>query len=504
MKSSAAKGGNHVAPGRGEMRQRYGVRSCLVIVTTLALLFGGAGGAAANTELTPAARLVAPFFDISEGRNTFLILTNVSRWVRLDGKTFPCRPVTNTDGGTCGPFGVHLEFYGQSCKRVDIDALLSPGDVDVLDLGSNPAIVGSSGPGGALGSVPLTATGTQSGVAGRGWVDIDVRSGAVVQPNSPGVQANVLMGTVIITDAVADTAIEYPMAPSIGISDHGLLGRIVQRNAAGRATDWTGRYEPFPRRVFVPSFLAEGVETSGEDHRMGFATFLALAAPADGNWDGSGNGEAPGQQIGAPGSPGEPLILTTAIDFDGCESSVSSPFSSHYVNNFLSKFLYSIAPRTLWTATNCTNQVYPGRDELSGQAVGWIDISNQARSCDNTTPGTGEGHCPSYNTSDSTSTTFTGPGNGTGQPRGLVGVLLQHKGEPETRRHCTGKLHPCVFTTVVPLATATRLWGDRTPWQGRQGGGKFPDFALCASDIQHDKECTYSFEGLVSDQDIAP
>lgn len=80
---------------------------CFAAGAALALFFAMAWPVAANTELTPAARLVAPFFDISEGRDTFLILTNVSHRVHLDGTTFLCGP---KGADTCGPFLVHLEF----------------------------------------------------------------------------------------------------------------------------------------------------------------------------------------------------------------------------------------------------------------------------------------------------------------------------------------------------------------------------------------------------------
>lgn len=390
-----------------------------------------------------------------------------------------------------------FEFYGQSCNRLDLNVSLTPGDIDVLDLRLTPVVMGSSVPGGNLG--PVTPSQTQSGLGGRGWVDIDVRFGPPGGSTfaAPGVQANVLMGTVLITDSASDTAIEYPMAPGIGISDHGLLGRIVRRNAAGQATEWSGRYEPFPPRVFVPAFFAEGTDLIRPKKGTTYTAFLALAAPADGNWDGSGNGEAPGQQLGAPGPAGEPLINFSALIWDGCERNASFNLQSHYVNNSLSLLFGSVVDRTFWTTKNC-GVIFPGRDELSGQAVGWLDLFNIALACDSTTRGAGATNCPAYTFADTAThgpgTNPPSPGVGTGQRRGLVGVLIQ---TVATEAHIKSK-HPPRSTT----ATATRLWGDRTPWQGRQGGGPFFDFALCASSIQTAKECTYSFADLVSDQDI--
>jgi hypothetical protein len=476
------------------------LRQSLTVLAVAALLLSVSGRALANTELVPAARLIAPFFDISEGRDTFLILANVSRWVHLDGTTFTCGRAFSE---TCGPFGVHLEFYGQSCARLDTNMFLSPGDIDVTDLRLNPATSGGSLPGGPLG--PVTASPTQSGRGGRGWVDIDVRFAAGGGPTTadPGVAANVLMGTVLIVDTVTDVAAAYPMASGIGFSANGLLGRVVRRNASGRAVEWRGYYEPFPSRLFVPAFFAEF--NTSRIARSIHGVFLALAAPADGNWDAGGNGEAPGQQIGSPGSPGEPLINVNALSFDGCEHSVSSFFSSHYVNNFLSSLMPVIPPRAVWTDANCgageagNAGTYPGRDQHSnienggqpGQPVGWIDLQNLALACDNTTPGAGASNCPAYSFA-STATTLHAPGVGNGQRRGMVGVLLEGDGfrlpglggfrAPQTR-----------FSSLA----ATRLWGDRSPWV--PGGDRnWPELAICVSSL-----CSYSFADFVSAEDTA-
>jgi len=476
------------------------LRVFFVAFVAVALIVGAVGQASANTELVPAARQIVPFFDISSGRDTFLILVNASRNIRLDGTFFPCG--TNT----CGPFGVHLEYYGQSCQRIDESTFLTPGDIDQFDLALDPVVAGASLPGGALGSV--TASSTQSGLGGRGWVDIDTRftQGGIVQTSDPSVQANVLLGTVVITDSSADFALAYPMAAGIGTSRSGVLGRIVRRDSNGRAINWTGRFEPYPPRTFVPAFFAEGTDTTGPNTGTAFTAFLAMAGVADGNWDNSDNGEAPGQQIGLPGAAGEPLINVTAIIFDGCEHSISSPFSSHYVNNFLSKLFPAIPNRTLWTAGKCaageigTAGTFPGRDFLSvsqdptgtGQAVGWIDLPNTAISCDNTVPGTDPGQCPAYSGA-STASTPLGAGRGVGQRRGVVGVLIEN-----------------VVNATIPLriGDVTRLWGDCTPWEGRRGPQApstlvFPEHALCDAVTQAAERCTCSFVDFVLHQDIA-
>jgi hypothetical protein len=244
--------------------------------------------------------------------------------------------------------------------------------------------------------------------------------------------------------------------------------------------------------VFVPAFFVEGTEAA---RRVSTTTtaFLALAAPADGNWDGSGNGEAPGQRVGAPGTLGGPLINGDALVVDGCEQTFSRNFQSHYVNNFLLTFLGSVVNRANWASQNC-GVVFPGRDELSGQPVGWISILNTALACDNTTPGTGVLNCPAYGFG-STATTSRSPGVGTGQRRGMVGVLIEN-----TRRSFVLPRFPLPPSTT---ASATRLWGDRTPWEFGQGDGPYPAFALCSPIEKDGSMCNYSFERLISNQDIA-
>jgi hypothetical protein len=476
----------------------------------MALIIGAVGQAVANTELVPASRLLVPFFDISSGRDTFLVLVNASRNVRLDGTTFACGPGAT---GVCGPYGVHLEFYGQTCQVINTSTFLTPGDIDQFDLATNPVIAGASTTGGPLG--PTTASSGQSGLNGRGWVDIDARftQGAIVQRSDPSIQANVLIGTVVITDSSADFALAYPMASGIGTSRYGILGRIVRRDAGGKATNWSGRYEPFPPRVFVPAFFAEGTDATGANAGTVFTAFLAAAGPADGNWDNSDDGEAPGQSVFNQA----PLLQLQATIFDGCEHSISSAVSTHYLNNFLSKVFPAIPARTQWLASNCvagevgTTGSFPGRDFLSqqfdftagagearGQAVGWIDMVNTALSCDITTPGTAASNCPAYSAASTSTASSTGgsPGTGVGQRRGVVGVLIEN-----------------VVSASIPLhlGDVTRLWGDCTPWEGRQGpavsGGDtlldFPEHALCEPVTQATFRCTCSHVDLVEHQDIA-
>ncbi len=434
-------------------------RGVLVTLGALGLVFGMMAPAFANTNLVPASRLISPFFDISSGRDTFYLLTNVSGNVNLTGAAFG--PSSNL-----GPWGVHIEHYGQSCDRIDETDLLTPFDIDQFDLLVNSTVRNSIGSGQAIG--PVTATATQSGVAGRGWSDIDVRFGSGVLTSSTSIQANVLLGTVVITDTVSDFALAFPMASVIGTAfTQKIGGGIVARDANGTATAWTGRYEPLPARLFVPAFFAEGTDTSGSNANQTFSAFLAIAGPPDGNWSGIGNGEAPGQDTGRGAIKNMQLNF---LVFDGCEKNVSFNFPSHYVNNTYTALFGANTNRSTWTTANC-GITFAGRDELSGQAVGWIDITNTNVSCGNS------------NSACATNTATPGVINGVGQKRGMVGITIEN-----------------VTQTVggsLKIGDVTRLWGDPSPW-GRVGGA-FNFSAVCSSGLG---TCDYTLVDRVSHSDI--
>lgn len=430
-------------------------RGTFVTLAALALVFGTMAPAFANTNNVPASRLVAPFFDISSGRDTFYLLTNVSGNVNLTGASFG--PASGL-----GPWGVHLEHYGQSCERIDESDSLTPFDIDQFDLLVNSVVRNSIGSGQQIGSV--TASATQSGVAGRGYSDIDVRFGSGVLTSSKSIQANVLVGTVVITDTSSDFALAYPMTSIVGTAFSGLIGgTIVQRDSNGTATAWTGRYEPLPARLFVPAFFAEGTDTSGANANQTFSAFLAIAGPPDGNWSGIGNGEAPGQATNGN------ILQLNMLVFDGCEKNVSFNFPTHYVNNFYTNMFGANTNRSTWTTALC-GVAFAGRDELSGQAVGWIDITNSNVSCGNST-------------SCNSTTATPGVNNGVGQKRGMTGITIES-----------------VTQTVggtLKLGDVTRLWGDPSPW-GQAGGT--PSFtALCSSGLGI---CNFSLVDRVNHSDI--
>jgi hypothetical protein len=385
---------------RRQEKMRNVTRWLLAGALTLTPLAGVVGTASANTELVPAARLVAPYWDVRGGVDTFLMLTNVS----------------GHDLQTPNE-GIHLEFYDKTCARVNETIDLSAGDIDQLQLTVKPLLKGVL-------------------ASDFGWVDIDVRDDDAAQ-NDPSLELNYLVGTVIVVDAAKDFAIAYPMASSIGSSVNGWHGTIVTRDSAttGAALAWNGTYEPYPSRLFVPMFLADGTDAASGQV---FSTSLYVAPVANGNWAGPSvgpavNGEAPGQAVGTETACSSGLG-TCALDlaiviWDGCEENVSAPKKAHYFQGTLTGlFTAQRMDRVNWTAAKCDPSHlvgnYAGLDEYSGGPTGWIDIINS----------TGE------------TTTDESPFK-----RGMVGVLVG-----------------TVINTGNQFGDATRLWGD-PEFSGRNG-----------------------------------
>lgn len=375
-------------------------RWLLAGVLTLTPLAGVVGTASANTELVPAARLVAPYWDVRGTVDTFLMLTNVSEH----------------DLQTPNE-GVHLEFYDKTCARVDETIDLSAGDIDQLQLTVKPLIKGV---------LP----------SDFGWVDIDVRDDDAKQ-NDPSLELNYLVGTVIVVDAARDFAIAYPMASSIGSSISGWHNDIVTRNPAstGAALAWNGTFEPYPARLFVPMFLADGTDAASGQV---FSTSLYVAGVANGNWNGpsidvGSGGEAPGQALGSEAACTSGLgscnLDLAIIIWDGCEENVSAPKKAHYFQGTLTGlFTEQRMDRKNWTAAKCDPDHlrgnYAGLDEYSGGPTGWIDIIN-------TNPEVTAGEATNR--------------------RGMVGVLVG-----------------TVINAGNQLGDATRLWGD-PEFSGRDG-----------------------------------
>lgn len=344
--------------------------------------------AVANTELVPAARLVGPYWDVQTGKDTFLLLTNVGN-----------DDLKGTATGSVG--AVHLQFYDKTCSRHDRVIELSSGDVDQLQLSKNPNLTSVS-------TLPSKF----------GFVDIDVRSGSGTETDN-STEENDLLGTMIVVNATDDYALAYPLAASVGSSSAGEGNTIVNR-ATGV---WSGGYEPYPARLFVPMFLADdATATSGQV----ISTSLYIAGVASGNWLGgtTATNGAPGDSIGTEtlcsADPANCAVkLTTVNIWDGCEKNTSVPINRHYVQGTLtSLFGSAVVDRQFWTTAKC-GVTFAGLDEFSSGPVGWIDMKNGA--------------------SDSEGT------------RGMVGLL-------------TGT----VTGLGLKVGDATRLWGD-PEFGGRNG-----------------------------------
>ena len=379
------------------------------------------GAAWANTELVPGSRLVAPYWDISGDRSTLMLITNVSRRANLvrtadvgqiSGNCNLLSPVaaTGVAGTNCG---VHLEFYDKTCTNVDLSIDLTRQDIDQLDLLTD------------------TDLGGVRGLPSRlGWLDVDVRRAYTGSGHSnTSVQANVLVGTVIISDSGSDFAIAYPMASSQGSSGGtapqggGVGSDIVSRSGLGVANKWTGGYESFPARVYVPMFFAEGSNNGAT-----FTSTLAIAGPAQAI-DG---GEAPGQTLeDDPSTANNEGILIRApgnVDImDACENAESDTLTGHYIFGTLDELFTQQVTAPYGSVCGSYPAGDVDRKTTGFFQGGYIDIPNIIKS--NTCS---DGNC-TLNTNIE---------------RGLVGVLVQ---------------------STATRGDATRLWGDCSYGNGEGG-----------------------------------
>lgn len=379
------------------MRQRV---AFVLAVVGLAVMLGS--GAGANTELVPGTRIVFPFFDISTGHSTFLLLHS-------------------TGGGSTAT--VQLALYGQGAGRQDFFLTLTSGDVDQFD-------VGLQVPGGAAAFPGVAGNTSQTDVAGRGWVDAFVVASASTSSNV--IQRNVLAGSAIVVNLAEDFAFAYPGAASQCQSDLGAGGAVVTRLAeGGLAGVWTGRCEQYPSTLYLPGYLAEDLESTPSPP---LTAFLVLAGPADAN-----KKEAPGQNLGGAGAF---LVDVSFPSFtqDGC--GVRDTFHStlaHLLNGRITtvdNVSGNSYRRTNFTPPPggvCPGSGGPFADELSGSPIASVLVRNQ-----NDTPTTvGTGPVPNPN--------FTGP-NGfdlTARKRGMVGVVFGS-----------------ATTGGLKLGDTIRLWGD--------------------------------------------
>jgi len=359
------------------MRQR--VAFVLVVMGLAVVLATGAG---ANTELVPGSRVVFPFFDMSTGNSTFLLLHNT--------------------GGLTAT--VQLALYGQGSGKQDFFLTLTGADTDQFDIGLQ---VG----GGAATFPGVSGNTSQTNVAGRGWVDAFVVASASTSSNV--IQRNALAGSGIIVNIPGDFAFAYPGAASQCQSDAGTGGAVVTRLAgSGLAGVWTGRCEQYPSTLFLPGYLAEDLESTTSPLRT---AFLVMAGPADAN-----KKEAPGQDLdGASASlvsiqmPGEGAI------FDGCGIGSGVTIApAHLVNGRISTVNTQSGNgfrRTNFTTTaSCPTTGGPFTDELSNSPIASMKLRNNI----DTPVSAVTGPVPNPD--------FTGP-NGfdtSARKRGMVGVAF--------------------------------------------------------------------------------
>jgi hypothetical protein len=397
--------------------RKVAIAAMVAVVPALAV-----GTAWANTELVPGARLVAPYWDVTGitggggDRGTLLLITNVSKVANLQRSAVSLdqNGVCNLGNGAASKCGVHLEFYDKTCENVNVSIDLSKWDIDQLDLNVDADM---SGPRGLPNKL--------------GWVDIDVRK-SEAGTDDAGVQANVLMGTVVIGDSGSDFAVAYPMASSIGSSNTAqttfpsIGGDIVTRRNGGFADKWTGGYESFPARVFVPMYFAEF-----NNYGQTFTSTLAIAGPAQA----ISGGEAPGQELGEVEVADEAILVDVSVaGFDACENPWSDSIEEHYVIGSLDELFASNVDAANYKTTGCTLlSADTDRTATNPFKGGWIDLKNRARSA-NTNAG------------------IVGAENS--YERGLVGVLVQQ-----------------ATTATTFRGDATRLWGDCAYGNSTTSGG---------------------------------
>jgi len=359
------------------MKQK--VALALVVIAAIA---APAVGAHANTELVPGTRVVFPFFDISTGNSTFLLLHNAGLAL-----------VT-----------VQVALYGQGSGRQEVFLTLPIADTDQFDVGLQAV-------GGAAAFPGVAANLGQTNVAGRGWVDAFVVATATT--TSSIIQRNALAGSAIIVNVPGDFAFAYPGAASQCQSDSGTGGTVVSRlSSGGLATAWTGRCEQYPSTLFLPGYLAEDLENSPSPLRT---AFLAMAGPADANMK-----EAPGQDLGNAGASLINVQLAAfGVHADGCglgSGIIINPV--HHVNGRITTVNQSISSadfrRTNFVADG---SCMPGRtnaDELSGSPIASMLLQNAIDTP--TSAVTGPVPNPSFSGANGFDTTA--------RKRGMVGVVF--------------------------------------------------------------------------------
>ncbi len=347
-------------------------RYLMLVLLATAVVAGTVAPASANTEMVPGSRLVYPYLDISTGRETFMCITN--------------------SGSIHAP--LHVEFYKQNCEKTDRRIDLTPKDLACIQVTTqvNQAFLAG-----------VANNPAQQNIAGIGWADVDVRLGTGCTTASnlagcPSVEYNGLMGMSIILDALEDWALAYPAAASQGSAMFGFTtttenvpvlgnqivpaGVIVTRNPTGIATFWSGAYETYPSTHMIPAFFAE--ENCAAPFPVALRAFVSLVGPSDA-W----RKEGPGAELGTS----TVLVnLPQSGAFDGNENAISVSVNAHHVNGRLcAVFQEQIATRNLYHDP----PGYASFDSVAGplgtskNAVGWLELTNVAKSQFSTNSGPG-------------------------------------------------------------------------------------------------------------------
>jgi hypothetical protein len=396
------------------------LRDSLVVLLAVAMVVAFTSPpASASTEMIPGSRLIFPYVDIVSGRNTFLLITNSS--INISAP-------------------VHLTFYGQSCQRSDQEVFLTPRDIAAVDV---QVALGSVG---ALPQSPQPTGAKFTAADGIGWVDVDIRD-TTNSSTSPSVEFNGIMGTAILIDVQKDFAFAYPAAASQGSAAGGFatttavigtLGTqtipsavIVNRGAGDLATLWTGTYETYNSRIYIPAYFGEDACTAASP---ALTAFIALAGPAD-----AYRKEAPGSELGL----GTVLVDVTGNVFDGVENKSSVAAKGHLMNQRLCTAFPTSKPRPFLNPP----AGYASVDQTLGatNSVGWLQLDNI-----NLTP-TAAASGPAPNPAFTNGNGF----NTAARFRGMVGILFEIQASDAV------PIPPGSFSTVK-TGDAIRNWNNPT------------------------------------------
>jgi hypothetical protein len=393
------------------------LRGSLVVLLAVAMVVAFTSPpASATTEMVPGSRLIFPYVDITSGRNTFLLITNVSADVAAP---------------------THLTFYGQNCQRSDQPIFLTPLDIAAVDI---QVALGSVA---ALPQLPQPSGAKFTAADGIGWVDVDVRDPANTR-NSPSYEFNGLTGVAVLIDVSKDFAFAYPAASSQGSAAGGFttttaviggntraipFGQIVTRSGGDIALAWTGTFETYNSRIYIPGFFAEDVCLAAQP----LTAFIAIAGPAD-----AFRKEAPGSELGL----GTTLVNIAGDVFDGIENSTSVAGLGHLLNQRLCTAFPTTKPRPYINPP----AGYASVDITLGatNSIGWLNLDNTVDTPTASTSGPGPSNA---------NFTTTNGFNTAARKRGVVALLWEIQASDNV------PIPPGSFT-AVKTGDAIRNWNN--------------------------------------------